>query len=79
MSLPTVIGFTLSLLLFLGAIVESTTNYKIFLHLTGFLMVVGGTLAATNVGFEARYVKQALGNIKAIFFSPNMARGMLTN
>ena len=79
MSLPTVIAFTLSLLLFLGAIVESTTNFKIFLHLTGFLMVVGGTLAACHVGFEARYVKQALGNIRAIFFSPKMARGMLTN
>ncbi|TAN58470.1 MAG: flagellar motor protein MotA [Magnetospirillum sp.] len=79
MSLPTIIGFSLSLLLFLGAIVESTTNFKIFLHLTGFVMVVGGTLAATLVAFEARYVKQALGMISAIFFSPKMARGMLTN
>ncbi|CAA7617282.1 Flagellar motor component [Candidatus Terasakiella magnetica] len=79
MSLPTIIGFTLSLFLFLGAIVESTSNFKIFLHLTGFLMVVGGTLAATLVAFEARYVKQSMGMLKAIFFSPKMARGMLTN
>jgi chemotaxis protein MotA len=79
MSLPTIIGFALSLFLFIGSIVESTTNFKIFLHLTGFLMVVGGTLAATLVAFEARYVKQALGLLKAIFFSPKMARGMLTN
>jgi chemotaxis protein MotA len=79
MSLPTIIGFSLSLLLFIGAIVESTSNFKIFLHLAGFLMVVGGTLAATLVAFEARYVKQALGLLKAIFFSPRVARGMLTN
>lgn len=79
MSLPTVIGFSLSLLLLIGSIIELTTNFKIFLHLSGVLMVIGGTLAAAHVGFEARYVKQALGNIKAIFFSPKMARGMLTN
>lgn len=79
MSIPTIIGFSLSLLLIIGSILELTTNFKIFLHLSGLLMVIGGTLAAANVGFEARYVKQALGNIKAIFFSPKMARGMLTN
>ncbi|MGE5504546.1 MAG: motility protein A [Actinomycetota bacterium] len=79
MSLPTVIGFVLALLLFIGSIVESTTNFKIFLHLTGFLMVIGGTLAASFVAFEARYVKLALKGISAIFFSPRVARGMLTN
>jgi chemotaxis protein MotA len=79
MSLPTVIGFILSLLLFLGAIALSTSNVRIFLHLTGFMMVIGGTLAATLVAFEARYVKQALGLLRAIFFSPRVAREMLTN
>jgi chemotaxis protein MotA len=79
MSLTTIIAFSLSLVLFIGSIIESTTNYKIFLHLTGFVMVVGGTCAATFVAFEARYVKLALGLIKTIFFSPKMARNMLTN
>lgn len=79
MSLPTILGFFLSLILFLGAIVGSTTNYFVFLHLTGFIMVVGGTLAATFVAFEVRYVLQALGLIRSIFFSPRVARGMLTN
>ncbi|MGE5545368.1 MAG: motility protein A [Solirubrobacterales bacterium] len=79
MSLPTIFGFLLSLLLFIGAIVESTNNFLVFLHLTGVLMVVGGTLAATFVAFEAPYVLQALKLISAIFFSPRMARGMLTN
>lgn len=79
MSLPTIIGFFLSLVLFVGAILIATTNVKIFLHLTGFMMVIGGTLAATLVAFELRYVRQAMGLLKAIFFTPKMAREMLTN
>ncbi|MBC7907149.1 MAG: MotA/TolQ/ExbB proton channel family protein [Rhodospirillaceae bacterium] len=79
MSLPTILGFFLSLLLFVAAIMGSTSNYFVFLHVTGFVMVVGGTLAASFVAFEARYVMQALGQIRAIFFSPRMGRGMLTN
>jgi Flagellar motor component len=79
MSLPTVLGFFLSLVLFLGAVTSATDNYLVFLHLTGFTMVVGGTLAATFVAFESRYVMQALGLIRSIFFSPRVARGMLTN
>lgn len=79
MSLPTILGFLASLVLFIGAIVASTTNYQVFLHLSGFIMVVGGTLAATFVAFEIRYVLQALSLISAIFTSPRMGRGMLTN
>jgi chemotaxis protein MotA len=79
MSLPTVIGFSLSLLLLLVSILELTTNFKIFLHLSGIAMVIGGTLAATLVAYEARYVKAALGTLKSIFSSPKMTRDMLTN
>lgn len=79
MSLTTTLGFLISLVLFLGAIMGATDNYLVFLHLTGFIMVVGGTLAATFVAFESRYVLQALGLIRSIFFSPRIARGMLTN
>ncbi|MDO8606415.1 MAG: MotA/TolQ/ExbB proton channel family protein [Phaeospirillum sp.] len=79
MSLPTIIGFSLSLLLLIGSVLELTTNFKIFLHLSGILMVIGGTLAATLVAFEARYVKMALGMLKSVFSSPKMTRGMLTN
>lgn len=77
MSLPTILGFLLSLVLFIGAIIEATSNFLVFLHLTGFLMVVGGTLAATFVAFEVRYVWQALGLVKAIFFQSRFARAML--
>jgi len=79
MSLPTIIGFIVGIGLFLAAIVEATHNYLVFLHLSGFLMVVGGTLAATLVAFEMRYVWLALGMLRDIFFSPRMARDMLTN
>jgi chemotaxis protein MotA len=79
MSLPTIIGFTVSLILFLASIVESTTNFKIFLHATGFVMVVCGTLAASFTAFEARYVIGALKMIKGIFVQPRIDRAMLTN
>jgi len=79
MSLPTIFGFVLAIGLFFAAIIESTSNYLVFLHLTGFVMVVGGTLAASFTAFEARYVIQSLGLIRAIFASPRIARGMLTN
>lgn len=79
MSLPTIIGFSISLLLLIGSILELTTNFKIFLHLSGILMVIGGTLAATLVAYEARYVKMSLGKLKAVFNSPKMTRDMLTN
>ncbi|HLO76960.1 MAG TPA: flagellar motor protein MotA, partial [Magnetospirillum sp.] len=79
MSVPTILGFFLSLVLFVGAIVGSTSNYQVFLHLTGFVMVVGGTLAATFVAFEVRYVMQALRLLSAVFFSPRIARSVLAN
>ena len=79
MSLPTIIGFVVSIALFLVAIIEATTNFLIFLHLSGFLMVIAGTLAATFVAFEARYVMLALGLIRSVFSSPRMARTMLPN
>lgn len=78
MSLPTVLGFVLSLVLFFGAVYFATDNYYVFLHLTGFLMVVGGTLAGTFVAFEFRYVLQALGMMKSIFFAPRVNRAILT-
>ncbi len=79
MSLPTVLGFIICLALFVGAIMGSTSNYLVFLHATGFVMVVGGTLSATFVAFELRYVLLALEMIKSIFVSPRMGREMLTN
>jgi chemotaxis protein MotA len=79
MSFPTLIGFLLGIGLFIGSIVLSTDNYMIFLHLAGFIMVIGGTTAATFVAFEPRYVLQALRITLSIFFTHKIGRSALTN
>ncbi|MBY0429737.1 MAG: MotA/TolQ/ExbB proton channel family protein [Rhodospirillales bacterium] len=79
MSLSTVLGFTFGLILFLGSIGLSTDNYWVFLEPHGFIMVVGGTLAATFVAFEPRYVIQAFRLCQSIFFAPRVGRNVLTH
>ncbi len=77
MSLPTLIGFLFGIVLVLGAVTLSTDNYLVFLHAAGFLLVVGGTLAATFVAYESRYVLIALRLMLTIFFRHRMGRGVL--
>jgi chemotaxis protein MotA len=79
MSFPTLIGFLLGIGLFLFSILLSTDNYMIFLHLAGFIMVIGGTTAATFVAFEPRYVLQAMRITLSIFFTHKIGRAALTN
>lgn len=79
MSFPTLLGFLLGIGLFIGSIVLSTNNYVIFVEGAGFIMVVGGTLAATFVAFEPRYVLQALRITVSIFFQQKIGRAILTN
>lgn len=79
MSLATVLGFLLGIGLFIGSILLSTDNYIIFLEGAGFIMVIGGTLAATFVAFEPRYVVQALRITLSIFFQHKVGRSILTN
>ncbi len=79
MSLPTLLGFLLGIGLFLGSIVLSTDNYLLFFHTTGFIMVVGGTTAATFVAFEPRYVMQAMRIMLSIFLQQKVGRAILTN
>ena len=40
--------------LFIGSIFISTDNYLVFVSLSSALMVIGGTLAATFIAYEAR-------------------------
>lgn len=79
MSFPTLIGFLLGIGLFVISILISTDNYMIFLHLAGFIMVIGGTTAATFVAFEPRAVLQTLRITLSIFFTHKIGRSMLTN
>ena len=57
MSFTTLLGVIFGFGLFIFSIVISTENYLIFLSFPSALMVVGGTLAATFIGQEARYVE----------------------
>jgi chemotaxis protein MotA len=77
MSLATLIGFLFGLALVVGAIALSTDNFLVFLHISGFLLVVGGTLAATFIAYEPRYVIASLRIMSSIFFRPRIGRGVL--
>lgn len=55
--------------LFVGSIVLSTNDFLIFLQPEGFIMVFGGTLAATFVAFESSYILRTFRLIGSIFFT----------
>ncbi|MBL4615828.1 MAG: MotA/TolQ/ExbB proton channel family protein [Magnetovibrio sp.] len=76
-SLSTIFSLMIAFGLFLGAIIMETDNYVIFLSLTSFVMVVGGTMAATFVSYEPRYVILSLKLIGRILFTPKMGRDIL--
>ena len=78
MSLPTLLGFVIGIAFFLFSIVISTDNYAIFFHLTGIMMVIGGTMAATFVAFEPRYVLASFRAALSIFFQHKVGRAILT-
>ncbi|MDP6390042.1 MAG: MotA/TolQ/ExbB proton channel family protein [Alphaproteobacteria bacterium] len=77
MSFTTLIGFLAGLGLFVGAIVTETSNYMIFLSFSSALMVVGGTLAATLIAQEARYVWLAIKGIASTLAPQRVGRGVL--
>jgi len=77
MSLPTILGIVFSLLLFGWAIASGTANYMVFLDVPSIIIVLGGTMAATFVSYEARYVILSLKLIGKIVFAPQIGRGLL--
>lgn len=79
MSINTLVGFLLAFGLFIGAIVTSTDNYLIFLSVSSLILVVGGTLAATFLGQEARYVLLALKGALSIFGVYRTGRSILND
>lgn len=62
-SLSTVSGILLGFGLFVYAIVESTDQYLIFWSVSSLMLVLGGTVAATMISYEGRYVWKALGTL----------------
>ena len=77
MSLTTIIFFILSLVIFAGAIISATDNYFMFFSFASFLIVAGGTAAATFVSYEARYVMMALKLCVRVFYSATIGRNIL--
>ena len=77
MSFATFFGFLAAVGLFIGSILLATTNFGLFLDLPSFIQVVGGTLAATFVGQEARYVNLALKGIGSTFLPQRVNRNVL--
>ena len=59
-SFSTLFGIFIGLALFVYAIVSSTDNYVMFISISSFLLVIGGTLAATMISYQGRYVVKTL-------------------
>ncbi|CCG06628.1 motility protein A [Pararhodospirillum photometricum] len=79
MSLATILGVLSGFGLFILSVVLATNNYATFLDLPSFIMVLGGTFAATFVSYEPRYVFSALKVIGSILFRSEISRGILTH
>lgn len=77
MSFNTLIGFILSLGLFIGAVLTSTDTPIIFWSFSSFIIVAGGTLASTFLSQEARYVILALKGIASTFLPQRIRRDIL--
>lgn len=77
MSLFTIISFLSALAIFFGAIAWATDNYLMFLSGSSILIVAFGTLAATFVSYEARYVWLSMKLCVRVFYSPSIGRNIL--
>lgn len=77
MSFSTIVGLLGAFALFFGSIIISTDNFLIFLSLSSFVMVVGGTFASTFISYEPRYVILSLKLIWRIVFSAKVGRNVL--
>ncbi len=77
MSFNTFVAALVGIGLFAAAIALSTDNFMVFVSGAGFILVVGGTLAATFISYEFRYVIKALGAIAGTFAIDRMGRTRL--
>jgi len=65
-SFSTLFGIIIGLSLFVYAILSSTDNYVMFISISSFLLVIGGTLAATMISYQGRYVVKTLISLLSI-------------
>lgn len=77
MAITTVLALVSTFGLFLGSIFWNTDNPWIFVSLSSFIMVAGGTLASTFISYEPRYVMLSLKLIYRMVISPKVGRNVL--
>ncbi|MGA0242655.1 MAG: motility protein A [Candidatus Marinamargulisbacteria bacterium] len=65
-SFSTLFGIIIGIGLFIYAIMSSTDNYIMFISATSFLLVIGGTLAATMIAYQGKYVVKTLVSLLSI-------------
>lgn len=78
MSFATVFGVIFGFGLFVGSILLATDNFLVFLNLPSFIMVIGGTIAATFISFEPRYVMLSMRGLISTLFTNEVTRAILT-
>lgn len=64
----TAVGIFLSIILFLFIVIFAANDPLSFLNLTGFVIVIGGTIAAIFLSYPLRDIKHSLKSLKLIFF-----------
>ena len=74
MSLSSLLGVLLGFGLFFVSILLSTDNWIAFVSLSSILMVVGGTITAAFMSYQARYVVQAFKAIWWMIKKPSSTR-----
>jgi len=78
MSIPTIIGLLFGLGLVAGAVFLSGGDPLAFVSVPSIMIVIGGTLAAGFIGFQARYVILSLKEIGQLLVKEKINRAMLT-
>ena len=77
MSIGTILGFVAGIGLFIGAVLTETDDFSVFISASSATMVVGGSLAASFISYEMRYVILALKGIPKVIGSPVISRNLL--
>lgn len=77
MSFNTFLAVLFGFGLFFAAIALSTDNFAVFISGAGMILVLGGTLAGTFIGYEFRYVLGALKAVTGTFKIDRMGRTRL--
>lgn len=64
MNISSILGFAVAILVFVGGVMSSTSQWKVYFDIHAFFIVFGGTLAATLISFPISH----LFKISKIFF-----------